>query len=85
MPVEGSDFHPAVFPYSLAQDHIRSWSSEGDTVLDPFLGSGTTRLAAYDLNRNFIGYEISKEYFDLQEERFESYTAQGNLFLQGGW
>ena len=51
-------------------------------VLDPFLGSGTTRIAAYDLNRNFIGYEISKEYFDKHEERFETHAAQGNLFLQ---
>ena len=74
--------HPAVFPYAIAADHIKSWSSEGDMVLDPFLGSGTTRIAAYDLNRNFIGYEISKEYFDKQEERFETHAAQGNLFLQ---
>ena len=73
--------HPAQFPLRLASDHIRSWSNEGDTILDPFLGSGTTRIAAYDLNRNFIGYEISKEYFDLQEERFERHTAQQNLFL----
>lgn len=76
--------HPAVFPIQLAMDHIRSWSNEGDTVLDPFLGSGTTRLAAYDLNRNFIGYEIDKTYFDLQEERFAKYTAQQNLFLMEG-
>ena len=73
--------HPAVFPYALASDHIRSWSNEGDTVLDPFLGSGTTRIAAYDLNRSFIGYEISKEYFDKQEERFATHTAQQNLFV----
>lgn len=76
--------HPAVFPVQLAKDHIRSWSNEGDTVLDPFLGSGTTRIAAYDLNRNFIGYEIDKTYFDLQEERFARHTAQENLFLMEG-
>ena len=73
--------HPAVFPIALARDHIISWSNEGDTVLDPFLGSGTTRIAAYDLNRNFIGYEISKEYFEKQEERFAQHTAQMNLFI----
>ena len=73
--------HPAVFPRQLAEDHIKSWSNEGDTVLDPFLGSGTTRIAAYDLNRNFIGYEISKEYFDKQEERFANHSAQMNLFI----
>lgn len=75
--------HPAVFPIQLAQDHIKSWSNEGDTVLDPFLGSGTTRIAAYDLNRQFIGFEISEEYFRLQEERFARHTAQMNLFLEG--
>lgn len=55
--------HPAVFPYELAYDHIRSWSNEGDTVLDPFMGSGTTGLAAKDLNRNFVGVEIDDKYF----------------------
>ena len=73
--------HPAVFPLTLATDHIRSWSNEGDTVIDPFLGSGTTRIACYNLNRNFIGYEIDKAYFDKQEERFARHTAQQNLFL----
>ena len=72
--------HPAVFPSSIARDHIVSWSDEGDTVLDPFLGSGTTRIAAYDLNRQFIGFEISEEYFRLQEERFARHTAQMSLF-----
>lgn len=76
--------HPAVFPYALARDHILSWSNEGDMVLDPFLGSGTTRLAAYDLNRDFIGYEISEEYFKRQEERFEKHTAQQSLFIDTG-
>lgn len=73
--------HPAVFPIALVRDHIISWSSEGDIVLDPFLGSGTTRIVSYDLNRNFIGYEISKEYFDIQEERFEAHAEQYNLFV----
>lgn len=72
--------HPAVFPIAIATDHILSWSNEGETVLDPFLGSGTTRIAAYDLNRNFIGYEISKQYFEQQEKRFNAHTAQQSLF-----
>jgi site-specific DNA-methyltransferase (adenine-specific) len=76
--------HPAVFPIKIAQDHIKSWSNEGDTVLDPFLGSGTTRLAAYELKRQFIGFEISEEYFDKQEERFARHTAQMSLFVEGG-
>jgi DNA modification methylase len=73
--------HPAVFPYSIAKDHIISWSNENDLVLDPFLGSGTTRIAAYDLNRNFIGCEIDEDYFKAQEERFAAHTAQESLFV----
>ena len=72
--------HPAVFPIRLVKDHILTWSNEHDTVLDPFLGSGTTRIAAWDLNREFIGYEISKEYFDKQEERFKDHTNQLDMF-----
>lgn len=72
--------HPAVFPIKLVKDHIITWSNEGDTVLDPFLGSGTTRIAAHDLNRNFIGYEISREYFDKQEERYKNHAAQMTLY-----
>ena len=55
--------HPAVFPYELAQDHILSWSNEGDTVFDPFLGSGTTMQAAIFNKRKFIGCEIDETYF----------------------
>lgn len=61
--------HPAVFPEQLATDHILSWSKEGDTVLDPFMGSGTTGVAAFNTNRNFIGIEIDKKYFELAKKR----------------
>jgi len=61
--------HPAQFPEQLAHDHIISWSNEGDTVLDCFLGSGTTGKMAKQLNRNFIGIEISQEYLDIAKER----------------
>jgi DNA modification methylase len=64
--------HPAVFPYQLAHDHILSWSNEGDTVLDPFAGSGTTGVAAKNLNRNFIGIELDEGYFNIAKERIES-------------
>ena len=56
--------HPAVFPFKLAEDHILSWSGENDTVFDPFLGSGTTAMAAIRNNRKFIGCEIAEEYFN---------------------
>jgi site-specific DNA-methyltransferase (adenine-specific) len=54
--------HPAVFPEKLVSDHIISWSNEDDIVYDPFMGSGTTAIAAKKLNRNYIGSEISSEY-----------------------
>lgn len=61
--------HPAVFPEQLAHDHILSWSNEGDTVLDPFMGSGTTGKMAKQLNRNFIGIELDKTYFEIAKAR----------------
>lgn len=61
--------HPAIFPEQLANDHILSWSNEGDTVLDCFMGSGTTAKMAMLNNRNFIGFEISEEYCNMANER----------------
>lgn len=61
--------HPAQFSEQLAKDHILSWSNEGDIVLDPFSGSGTTCKVAKELYRNYIGFEISKEYCDIAEQR----------------
>ena len=61
--------HPAVFPEKLVSDHILSWSNEGDIVYDPFMGSGTTAIAAKKLNRNFLGSEISQEYCALAKSR----------------
>ena len=61
--------HPAVFPESLVSDHIISWSNEGDIVYDPFMGSGTTAIAAKKLNRNYIGSEISQDYCAIAESR----------------
>ena len=61
--------HPAVFPELLAQDHIHSWSNEGDLVYDPFMGSGTTAKMAILNNRNWVGSEISEEYCRIIERR----------------
>lgn len=61
--------HPAVFPEKLVTDHILSWSNEGDLVLDPFIGSGTTALACIKTKRNYIGIDLNKEYVELTEER----------------
>ena len=68
--------HPAMFPEQLAQDHIISWSNEGDTVLDPFMGSGTTAKMAKLNNRNYIGFEISKDYCDIANKRISEHHKQ---------
>lgn len=61
--------HPAIFPEKLAEDHILSWSNEGDTILDPMAGSGTTLKMAKKNNRNYIGIEIAPEYIEIINKR----------------
>ena len=61
--------HPAIFSEALAQDHILSWSNEGDIVLDCFCGSGTTPKMAKILTRHYIGIDTSAEYVALANER----------------
>ena len=61
--------HPAVFPEQLVHDHVISWSNPGDTVFDPFMGSGTTGIACIKTNRNFIGFEIDEKYFEIAQKR----------------
>lgn len=61
--------HPAPFPTNIAEDHIKSWSKRGDLVFDPFMGSGTTGVAAKNLERTFIGSEIDKGYFEIARGR----------------
>jgi site-specific DNA-methyltransferase (adenine-specific) len=66
--------HPAIFPESLAEDHILSWSNEGDLVLDPMCGSGTTLKMAKINNRNYIGIDINESYVELSKRRVENIT-----------
>lgn len=61
--------HPASFPESLAEDHILTWSNEGDTILDPMCGAGTTQKMAKLNNRNYIGLDIIQEYIDISNRR----------------
>jgi DNA modification methylase len=63
--------HPAIFPEQLANDHIISWSNEGDTVLDCFMGSGTTGKMAALSGRRFIGIEKNPDYFEIACKRIE--------------
>lgn len=76
--------HPTQKPVVLYRWLYQRYAKPGDKILDTHLGSGSSRIAAYDAGLDFIGYEIDKEYFDKQEERFAAHTAQINLFFLGG-
>lgn len=67
----GKTGHPAVFPEQLAIDHVLSWSNEGDVVFDPFMGSGTTAVAAIRNKRHYIGFDICQKYCDIAVKRIE--------------
>lgn len=69
--------HPAVFPIALAKRVISLFTHEGELVLDPFVGSGTTLIAARDLNRNAVGFDLKREYIDLCNERLGSTSLPG--------
>lgn len=79
--VAGTNYgHPAIFPEQLANDHIISWSNEGDLVYDPFIGSGTTAKMAHLLKRLWVGSEISEEYVKIAQERLDPFLRQQTLF-----
>uniref|UniRef100_A0A832DID1 Methyltransferase n=1 Tax=Ignavibacterium album TaxID=591197 RepID=A0A832DID1_9BACT len=72
--------HPAPFPEELPARLIKLYSFEDDVVLDPFVGSGTTCIAALNLKRNYVGYDIKQEYVNLANNRLDELKRQGNLF-----
>lgn len=74
--VRDKQVHPATFPIALAKKIIKLFTHEGELVLDPFVGSGTTLVAANDLNRNAIGFDLQQSYIDVCEKRL----GQANLF-----
>lgn len=74
--------HPAPMPFSLASDHIETWTLPRQMVLDPFLGSGTSGVAAVKLGRKFIGIEIDEGYFDIACKRIEKAYAQPDMFVE---
>lgn len=68
--------HPAIFPEKLAIDHIKSWSNEGDIILDPFAGSGTTGVACQNLRRNYILIEKEPKYYEIILKRLSPFDKQ---------
>jgi DNA modification methylase len=67
--------HPAPYPVELAERLVRMFSFVGDTVLDPFLGTGTTTVAAAKAGRNSIGFEVDEHYFEMAHQRIANETA----------
>lgn len=70
--------HPTQKPVSLCEYFIKTYTDEGATILDPFIGSGTTAAAAVNTNRNYIGGELSKEYYDIAIERMSNIAKNGD-------
>jgi len=73
--------HPALMPEKLAEDQIKTWSNEGDLVIDPFAGSGTTAKMCLLNNRKFSGCEISEEYVDIFVERLTSISPLSDFYV----
>lgn len=73
-------FHPTQKPLSLMIWVLENYSKPGDTILDPFMGSGTTGVAAIKTGRNFIGIDKDQRYFDIAQRRLEDAAAQPSLF-----
>ena len=71
--------HPAQMPVNLACRAILFSTDKGDTVLDPFCGSGTTAIASIKTGRNFVGFELQPEYIELSNKRIEQYQRQSQM------
>ena len=78
---DGDGLHPTQKPVALFEYLIKTYTNEGETVLDNCIGSGTTAIACMNTDRNFIGIEKEKKYFDIANERVASHTAQQRLEL----
>jgi site-specific DNA-methyltransferase (adenine-specific) len=72
--------HPTQKPLALVNKWVNQFSNAGETILDPFMGSGTTGVACANLGRKFIGVEIEKKYFDIACERIDNAQRQQRLF-----
>ena len=80
-PQDVTRFHPTQKPVALYEWIYKLYTEKGMKVLDTHLGSGSSRIAAYDAGLDFVGCEIDKTYFDAEERRFAEHSAQMNLFL----
>lgn len=76
--IRDKNVHPATFPISLARQVIELFTHEGELVIDPFVGSGTTLVAAQDSNRNALGFDLQERYIKLSAERLSNQRLIGN-------
>ena len=72
--------HPTQKPVTLFEYLIKTYTNEGETVLDNCMGSGTTAIAAINTNRNYLGFELDEKYFELANDRIEKHNKQMELF-----
>jgi site-specific DNA-methyltransferase (adenine-specific) len=72
--------HPNHKPIALYKWLLSNYAKPGDKILDTHLGSGSSRIAAYDLGFDFYATELDKDYFDAQEKRFQNFKSQLKLF-----
>ena len=76
---KGRNLHPTQKPVALLEYLIKTYTNEGETVLDNCMGSGSTGIACINTNRNFIGYELDEHYFQIAKERLEQHECKTNI------
>lgn len=79
--LEGGTIHPTQKPIKLYKWLLANYANPGDKILDTHLGSGSSRIAAYDMGFDFYATELDKDYFDAQEKRFQNFKSQLKLAL----
>ena len=80
-PKDGNKIHPTQKPVKLYEWLLTHYAKQGDKILDTHLGSGSSRIACYNLGFDFVGCEIDEDYFKAQEERYQAHIAQASLFV----
>jgi len=79
--VEGGTIHPTQKPVKLYKWLLDKYAKQGDKILDTYLGSGSSRIAAYEMGFDFTAFELDKEYFEAQEKRYKAHIAQLKMEL----
>lgn len=79
-PKSADRIHPTQKPVALYKWLLKNYAKEGDKILDTHLGSGSSRIAAYEMGFDFTGFELDKDYFDASVKRYENHIAQMKLF-----